>query len=529
MTGVTVLLLAGAAGFALSRRTGLPAIPFLLLSGVAASALISLPEPFLEDALILGVTVMVFVAGIELNPGRFRLQRKAALAVGLAQFLVLGAVGFGLGLLMGYSGETAAYLALALSASSTLVVVRVLQVKRQLFEPFGRLVTGVLLLQDLLIILLIPVVTRLHHGAGALVSGVLASLALVALAAVVLRWVAPFAVQRLAGDEETLLLVILTILFSFLGLANLFQLPLVSGAFLAGLALSGFPVSSLVRGQLKTLSDFFNAFFFTALGAVLPLPTVPEVLQAGVLALAVLVVTPPLVAVVAERMGFSARPALSSGLLLSQTSEFSLVVGLQGVILGQLAPGVFTVIALTTLATMMLTPFLTTDRVTWALVHRHPFKRGESLEKRPEDHLLLLGCGRNGLTLLELLVVTPNEVVVVDDDPVLVQYIRDALVPALRGDVSDVEVLRAAGADRARIVVSTIRRTEDNAPLLAMVRDVPVLVRAFNVEDGEWIRSRGGRPILYSEAAAQDFEEWYRTEWKSAAEATEPKEIPGES
>ena len=524
MTGVTLLLLAAAVGFGLSRWLRLPAIPFLLVAGVITSALVALPEQFLEDALILGVAVMVFVAGIELNPGRFRLQRKAAVAVGVVQFLALGAVGMGLAAAMGYSLETAAYLALALSASSTLVVVRVLQVKRQLFEPFGRLVTGVLLLQDLLVILLIPVVTRLPEGAGAVGTGVAASLALMALAGMVLRWVAPYLVQRLAGDEETLLLVILTILFSFLGLAHLFQLPIVSGAFLAGLALSGFPVNSLVRGQLNTLSDFFNAFFFTALGAVLPLPSAVELVQAAVLALAVVLVTPPLVALVAERMGFSARPAISSGLLLSQTSEFSLVVGLQGVIVGQLAPGVFTVIALTTVATMVLTPFLAHDRLIWNLVHLHPFKRGEELDDPPEDHVLLLGCGRNGLTLLETLVVTPNRIVVVDDDPALIQTVRGASVPALRGDVSDVEVLRAAGADRARIVVSTIRRAEDNAPLLAVVRDAPVLVRAFNVEDGEWIRARGGRPILYSEAAADDFREWYRTEWKGEPEPSGEEE-----
>ena len=81
MTGVTLLLLAAAVGFGLSRWLRVPAIPFLLVAGVITSALVTLPEQFLEDALILGVAVMVFVAGIELNPGRFRLQRKAAVAV----------------------------------------------------------------------------------------------------------------------------------------------------------------------------------------------------------------------------------------------------------------------------------------------------------------------------------------------------------------------------------------------------------------------------------------------------------------
>jgi Trk K+ transport system NAD-binding subunit len=120
-----------------------------------------------------------------------------------------------------------------------------------------------------------------------------------------------------------------------------------------------------------------------------------------------------------------------------------------------------------------------------------------------------VGCGTNGMTLLEMLIVTPNEVWVVDDDPAVVDQIRGVGIPVIRGDASDVEVLRRAGAERARVVVSTIRRLEDNSALLALARDTPVLVRAFNVEDEEWVRRRGGIPIPYSEAAAQDFLDWF--------------------
>lgn len=122
------------------------------------------------------------------------------------------------------------------------------------------------------------------------------------------------------------------------------------------------------------------------------------------------------------------------------------------------------------------------------------------------------------MAMLEDLIISREEVIVVDDDPAVVERVRDAGVTALRGDVTDLELLRSAGADRARLVISTVRRREDNLPLLAMARDVPVLVRAFNVEDGEWLRERGGRPILYSDAAAQDFREWYRDEWRGGAE-----------
>ncbi len=508
MTGLTLLLAAAALGYAVSRWTDLPSVPVLILAGVAATALVPVESDFLEDALVLGLTVLVFTAGIELNPGRVRNWRRAAFHVGLLQFAFLGAAGVGVGLLLGVSMESALYLGLALSASSTLVVVRLLQQRQQLFEPIGRLVTGVLLLQDLLVILLIPVVSRYGNGWVDIGIGVAGTVGLTLLAGLMIRWGAPFAVRRLAFDEESTLLVVVAILFGFLGLSWLLELPLVTGAFLAGVSLSAFPVNMLVRGQLSSLSDFFHALFFTALGAFLPLPEGVEWIRSLFLAAAVVVVTPPLVAWIAERSGFSARPALGAGLLLAQTSEFSLVVALLGVANGQLPGELLTVIALVTVTTMVLTPFLATERVALGLMRVHPSRRRRGEVAPPSDHLLLLGCGRHGMALLELLVISPHRVVVVDDDPALIDRLAEAEVETLRGDISDPVVLERAGARQAKVVVSTIRRVDDNMTLLRMRPEGHTLVRAFHDGEAERIRAMGGTPVLYSEAAATEVLAW---------------------
>ncbi|MEX2467453.1 MAG: cation:proton antiporter [Gemmatimonadota bacterium] len=527
MTEIALLLLAAATGFGISRALGLPAIPFLIVSGFGLSFVAHVEEAFLQDNLVLGITFLVFVAGIELNPQRVRRQKSAAVAVGLTQFLVLGGLGYMAGRALGFDTHASIYLALALTASSTLVVVRILQQRRQLFEGFGRLVMGVLLLQDLAIILLIPVVTRLPEGFVSVSTGVGATLLLVAISYVLLRWVLPELLRRISLDEELLLLAVLALLFLFLFVSDRMGVPLVAGAFLAGLALSSFPVNGVVRGQLSSLADFFTATFFTALGASLGVPSGTELLQAAALAIVVLVVTPPLVAIIAEWAGFSARPAIFSGLLLSQTSEFSLVVGLQGVVAEQILPGTFTVIALVTLMTMTLTPFLANDRLSLGLMRFHPARRGTPQPADPpSDHVLMLGCGVSGMPLLETLLIGPYPVVAVDDDPQIVQRVRDAGVEAIRGDAADVELLRRAGADRARVVVSTVRRIEDNGPLLEMTAGrVPVLVRAFNVEDAAWVDARGGRAVLYSDAAAEGFLEWFDRDGWVEPDALEDEEM----
>jgi Kef-type K+ transport system membrane component KefB len=509
MTGLAILLAGAALSLGLSKWLNLPAIPLLVVAGVALSAAGLLPQTeLLSDALLLGLTVLVFVAGVELNPQRVGRQRKVALQVGLAQFTVLAGLGLITSLALGFTLSQSLYLALALTASSTLVVVRILRQRKQLFEPFGRLVIGVLLLQDLLVILLIPVLVRLPDGALAAAGGFAGALALTGLAFVSLRWVMPFVMTRLDLDDETTLLITLAILFVYIALAELLGLPLVAGAFLAGVSLSSFPVSGLVRGQLNSLSDFFLAIFFTALGGLLVIPSLAGLLQAIALALLVIVATPPLVTLVAERAGQSARSAIESGLLLAQTSELSLVVGLQALAFGHVTQEVFSIIALVTVVTMMLTPFLATDRVTWKLMQYHPLRQGLHVDRTIRGHVLLLGCGDNGMPLLETLVSSGHEVLVVDDDPAVIERLREGDIPAIRGDGADPEVLRAAGARRARLVISTMRRPVDHLAMLNYLDNVPVLVRVFEPLDAEVIRERGGRPVLYSWAAADELLRW---------------------
>jgi FlaA1/EpsC-like NDP-sugar epimerase len=223
----------------------------------------------------------------------------------------------------------------------------------------------------------------------------------------------------------------------------------------------------------------------------------------------VILLTTPVVAFLAERSGFSARPAVESGLLLSQTSELSLVVVLEGMILMQITPDVFTTVAVITALTMLLTPLIVSARVTRWVLRFHPLRRDTVIERQPADHVVLLGCGEAGMPLLETLLSSGHDVVVVDDDPGVIARLREGGVPSIRGDALDPEVLQDAAVSRASIVSSTVRRPRDNRLILGLAREIPVLVRVFDDEDAEWVSLHGGTPILSSEAAANAFFVWF--------------------
>lgn len=508
MTGVAILLLGAAVAFAFARWLDAPPVPFLVLAGIALARFAVFPVELLQDAVVLGLTFVLFVAGTELNPARVRGQQITALQVGLGQFFVLGLLGTTAAVLLRFALLPALYIGLALAASSTLVIVRLLQRRRQLFEPFGRLVVGVLLLQDILVILTIPLLTFAPAGINGVARGLAGTLALVGLAYVCLRWLSP-RLAALRKEPEPLLLAALALLSVFITLALLLDLPLAAGAFLAGVALSPFPVRGIIRGQLTSINDFFSALFFIALGGLILPPSLRVLGQALVFTLLLLIVTPPLVAAMTQRAGFTTRAGIESGLLLGQTSELSLVLALQGLVARQLSQDTFTTLVIVTVVTMVMTPTLSSERVVQWLMRMLPGRRRPDAGDVPEGHVLLLGCGSGGMPLLETLFAAGHRVVAIDDDPRIVARLRDGDVEVLRGDASDPATLRAAGADRALIISSTIRRPRDNERLLATCGDVPVLVRVFEDEDADWVRSQGGTPIVYSDAAAEEFIRWF--------------------
>lgn len=524
MTELALLLLLAAAAHGLSRWTGAPAIPLLLGLGMALSFSGLVDHSAggrggSDDALFLflelGLTVLVFASGVELNPQRFRRQRRAVLWVGLLQFLVMGAAGWGAARLLGRDSMDSVYLAFAVSASSTVVVLRQLQMSQQSFEPHGRMVVGVLLLQDALTITALVALTHLGKGPAHLAAGY-GWAALMAGAAWLLQWRgARWLLERCRGDEEAMLLTVLSVLFVFLGAAGLAGLPLVAGAFLAGYGLSSFPVSGLVGSLLQSLTDFFRAVFFVAVGALVILPGPGAVGTAAVLALIVLLLTPPLVALVAEWTGLTGRSAIESGLLLAQTSEYSLILGLLGLRMGHIAPEVFAIVALMAVATMTATPLLARDTVARRLMRLHPSRRRRLPALDCGDHVLVLGLGSAGMWVLRPLQAAGVPLLVVDDDPVVIAELDKKGIPCLRADGSDEHTLERIGARRARLIIASMRRVADAGKVLAHACGVPVLARVFEDHEAEAIRRLGGIPVSNSEAAVEQFMKWFEASGKA--------------
>lgn len=516
MNGVSILLVAAAVAFGLAKLLRLPPIPLLMLVGAFLHELANLldivvPENVISEMMEIGLAVLVFTAGVDLSPRRMLGRTRSIIIVATVQFFILGLAGVLTAFALGYDLTIALYLGCALSASSTLVVVRHLQRRRQMFEPFGRLVLGVLLVQDLFIILIMVALLKSPEGGIESFFAVTRAAGIGFVAIGIHRWFVPWVTHRLKLDDEELMLGALGILFAFSGLAYLLELPFLVGAFFAGFSISAFPMNGLVRGMLGSLSSFFLALFFIGVGALLTLPPGNMLWHSLVFIAVLIIVTVGLVSVIGEAVGYSTRASIEAGILLSQTSEFSLLLALAGMASGQISAELFSMITLITVSTMTLTPFISRGKVAWSLMKLHPrYRRGEVDCENLSGHAVLLGYGRAGRQTLQVFEEHGIPAIVIDDDAAVIRNLIARNVRCIQGDGSDKHMLAQANCREAKVVICSMRRTRDSKIALDYLRKYPtkVFIRTFEPGETEFVKNAGGYPIETARASAHTMVEW---------------------
>lgn len=510
MMGLALYLVAAAIGAGAAHALRLPAIPFYLMAGYFLARLPVAPEREFSAVLLeLGAALLVFSAGTELSPRRFSHQTASVLWVALTQFFVVGAAVAIAAQAMGFDLAASVYMGFAVSASSTFVVIRHLRKRQQMFQPFGRLVTGVLLAQDVVLVGILVVFGGVNVGLEKMPLQIGGFVLLCGLAALG-HWVVwPRVAGGFLKDDETLLLVALATLFVFAASAGMLGLPLVAGAFLAGFTLAAFPVNDLLRGLLGSLNEFFQALFFLSLGALVVLDGWEIVAAAAGLAVVVFLVTPPVVALVAEWRGQSARTGIESGLLLAQSSELGIVLALTGMAAGHLEAAAFSAVALVAAITMTVTPLVATDEVTWKLLHWHPSRKRHLPVMSKTGHVVLLGFGSAGMWAVKPLRQAGYDVVVVDEDPAVIEALNRMKITCVRADGSDSRTLHMVNAAQARLVIAALPRFEDVLKVVRQLAGVEVVARVQEEAEASAIREAGGVPILNAEAAVEEFLKWF--------------------
>ena len=480
---LTISALAGALAVRLRQPVLIAYIVVGILVGPAVFGIVKAHDQIALLAEI-GVTVLLFVVGLKLDLHHIRHIGPVALATGLGQLAFTIVFGFILIVLLGKGLMDALYVAVALTFSSTIIVVKLLSDKRELDSLHGRIAVGFLIVQDLAVVLAMMTMSALRGAGDAALVDVAGSLLLRLAAAAVLmfvlmRFVLPRVVEAMARSQELLLIFAIAWGTGLAALGEWAGFSKEAGAFMAGFSLASTAYREAMNARLTGIRDFMLLFFFVDLGAKLDFSTLGgELWPALVLSLFVLIGNPLIVMAIMGYMGYRKRTGFLAGLTVAQISEFSIVFVAMGITLGHIgveALGLTTLVGLVTIMVstyMILFSHALYDKLApWLKLFERtrPFRElAVEQQERPADapDIIVFGLGRYGARLMHQLGEAGIAVLGVDFDPETVRALGKAGVPVRFGDGEDPAFLESLPLREARWVVTTFPRWESNRAFL---------------------------------------------------------------
>jgi len=528
-TEMAVLLLLAAGVGAIGMRLRQPLIVAFIavgilvgpsvLSWVSANDQIDLLAKF-------GITLLLFVVGLKLDLHIIRTMGPVALATGLGQVIFTSVIGYFIALAMGMTPIAALYVAVALTFSSTIIIVKLLSDKREVDTLHGRIALGFLIVQDLVVVLVMIGLNALggtgeasvvHTAFAVLMKGV----AFLLVIGLVMRYILPRLLHLLSRSQELLVLFGIAWAVSLAILGDTLGFSKEVGAFVAGVSLASTPYRDVLGARLVSLRDFLLLFFFIDLGARLDLGLLgAQLAEALVFSLFVLIGNPLIVMIIMGALGYRERTGFLAGLTVAQISEFSLILGALGLSLGH--------IDAETMGLITLVGLITISASTYMIIYSHPlyerlapwlkvFERQRphrELEQgeAPEDGvavILLFGMGRYGSSIAQALRQRGCRVLSVDYNPELVRSGDPMGHPVLYGDAEDPEFLGSLPFARTQWIVSTARERHVSQALIHSLRSLgyagQIAVTAYDPGEVARLERAGADLVLvpYMDAARE--------------------------
>ncbi|MBI5358505.1 cation:proton antiporter [Candidatus Amesbacteria bacterium] len=501
--GLAVLATAAAIGGVIARLFKQPLLLGYAISGIILSALgftrLANVHELLGFSGQLGVTLLLFLVGLELPISELKQVGKTAMFSGIAQVLFT----FGLGTWI--SGS--AYIGLGLAFSSTIVVVKLLTERKDLASLYGKLTVGILLVQDFVAIGAMIFLA----GSGNFVLTGIKGIVLVSIFSFVVVRIMPKVTAWLGQSTE--LLFVGTLAWC-LAVAALVSSPLIGftaeiGGFLAGLALAGSSEHLQISARIRPLRDFFLTLFFISLGAGVSIAQISSNwLIAVLLSVFVLTLKPIVVISILLFQGYGARVAYMTGLALSQVSEFSLLLAALAIRTNQADSSILTVVSMVGIITMISSNYLSQGaNKIYSLVA--PFltwmehKKNHSLSKTPvpSGHIVMFGHNRIGNIIRPVLETLKKPLLIVDFDPEVTEKLKlISGVQSVFGDMSDEGLYESLGLTHAELVVSTVSDCDDNLLLLSFIgksKNPPIsIIVAGDTNDAQKLYSAGADLVI---------------------------------
>ncbi|MBU4351715.1 MAG: cation:proton antiporter [Nanoarchaeota archaeon] len=478
---VSILLILATVFAYFAKLVRQPLIPAYIITGlVLGPAVLGLvnDNELIRTMSEIGIVFLLFIVGLEMNLRKLKEVGFVTVIAGTIQVILTFILGYSIATLFNFDYYNAIFLGLICAFSSTMVIVKLLSDRDEVDTLHGRLLIGILLVQDVLVIIAMPFLSSLGSFSFSIAFKLVIATAALALIAFLFS---KFAMKRIfrfaARSGELLFLLSLSICFLFALVAAFFGFSIAIGAFVAGLMLANLPYHFDIIGKVSPLKDFFSTIFFVSLGMQFTLIGLKDIIWPMAALLTVIIFLKPLIVTLALAMfGYGRHTPFITGSLLGQTSEFSLIIVLAAS--SFITSEVFSLTIILTVLTITFTSYVVDlDEKIYALFSKRlrflerislrPLKELEYHKKINEKRVILIGADRMGSVILnDMLKDKRNNLLVVDSNPEIMSNLIKRKVHCVYGDIASSTILKKLHFQQAKVLISTIPNLETNKKLL---------------------------------------------------------------
>lgn len=517
---LTVIVVISAIIALIFRLIKQPTILAYIFTGILITALGIFPETNKEafhSLSKIGITLLLFMLGLEIQISELRSVGKTALVTGIGQILFTSIIGFGISKLLGLSNLASLYASIALTFSSTIVVVKLLSDKKDINSLYGKISIGFLLVQDFFAIIALIILASISdvNNSFSIVTIAEIFIKVIILFGTILylsKSIFPRIVHKISNNQEILLLA--SIAWA-LGFASFVSSPIIRfsveiGGFLAGLALANASESFQIVTKIRSIRDFFIMIFFVLLGMELQFNNISEaIIPSIILSFFVLVGNPFIVMILLGLLGYTKRVGFLAGLTVAQISEFSLIVIILGNTIGHVSDNVVSIITLVGIITFTFSTYAIIKgndlyiklEKFLGVFERKKLNNINTLQgEELTDHIVLVGAHRVGTSFLKEMLSNKEKLIVIDFNPEVVEKFKKKGFNMFYGDIADIDIQEKAKIDKAKIIISSIPDLEDNVLLLSKVskmkpKPVTIVVSRF-LEDKAYLKQAGADYVV---------------------------------
>ncbi len=516
-----IMFVAAGALLLVANHFRLPTVPFYIIAGLGIGLTGLIEQPDLLMLAQWGIAFLVFVFSIRLDLGDVQSVLREGEVAAMTQLIVVApvafVVGYAFGDLFGFDApiRNAVYFSAAVTLSSTIVGAGLLETEIRDNLVHGRLASTIHFFDDLVAIGLLLVTSAAVITADLIAMSIGYGVVIILAGLLVYQHGFPLLVRAADGSDELVLMGSISILVAFLAAAELVGISMVVGAFAAGIGIRNDETQALaVANGIDSIRDFFVAIFFVTVGALVSIPT----LEMGAIALAlvalVIVVNPIVLMLAFVFEGYDTRTAFFAASGLNQVSEFSLIIAIQAVLVTEtIAEPMFDAIILAAAVTMILTASISRNerRIYEAIVPRFfaeqrtdHVDRNSRTDEGLEDHVIVLGYGRQGRRVVKTLENLEHPYVVIENDPVIQTRLEAECQRYVFGDAMSTYPWEKSRVDAATLVISTADHRPVSEAVLALsdTSDADLVLRSDDTDEARALLEMGATYVVVPDILA---------------------------